>query len=284
MHKKSKKISIIMGVYNPKSKKQITDAVMSIVNQSYDNWELILCDDGSDEKYKETIEEVSKLDNRIRLIKNSINRGLGYSLNKCLEVAEGDYIARMDADDISEEKRLEIEHVFLENHPEYDWVGTNSKLFDEDCIWGDDKVPEKPESNDFLKYSPYIHPTIMFRKKELSEAGGYSTSDLTRRCEDYELFMRLHENGKKGYNIQEPLLLYREDQNTYSKRNMSNRMKEMIVRYQGFRKLGILHPGTFVFVIRPVIGGILPTSFLKYIRGDRRKYHVEFIERQDRTI
>lgn len=282
--RQEKKISVIMGVYNPENREQIVAAIESIIRQSYSNWELIMCDDGSDEVYVDLIREAAKLDSRIRLIRYSQNRGLGYALNTCLEAAEGDYIARMDADDVSEVCRLEKEYDFLENHPEYQWVGTNSNLFDGNGIWGNDKVPETPELKDFLKYSPYIHPTVMFRREVLIEGGRYATSVLAKRCEDYELFMRLHGMGKRGYNIQEPLLNYREDEGTYQRRTLSNRMKESIIRYQGFRKLGILHADTLAYVVRPIVGGMIPSAVIQYYRGNRKKYRVEFTEKQNKAV
>ena len=97
-----------------------------------------------------------------------------------------------------------------------------------------ERMPEVPISEDFLKYSPYIHPSVMFCKKELQQ-NGYRVSKLTRRCEDYELFMRLHSQGFKGYNLQENLFLYREEKESYKKRKIRFRVYEMMIRYQGFK-------------------------------------------------
>ena len=80
--------------------------------------------------------------NRIIRIRNKTNKGLGYSLNQCLSIAKGKYIARMDGDDISEPERFRKQYDFLERHPEYQWVGSNSRLFDEHGVWGADCVPE----------------------------------------------------------------------------------------------------------------------------------------------
>lgn len=275
------KISVIMGIYNPTDKNQLIQAVTSIVCQTFEAWEMIVCDDGSDEEHASMIQNVAGMDSRIRLIRNEKNRGLGYSLNQCLNLAEGAYIARMDSDDCSMPERFEKEYTFLESHKEYQWVGSNSELFDENGVWGIDRMPEVPEAKDFLPYSPFIHPSVMFRKEVLRKAGGYPVSDLTRRCEDYELFMRLHASGKRGYNIQENLLQYREDKNTYKKRTFQSRIDEMRIRRSGFRRLGISASDALPYIIRPLAAGAVSPEFLRLIRQNMRKdYRVRQREQQ----
>ncbi len=99
----------------------------------------------------------------------------------------------------------------METHPEYMWCGSNCKLMDDDGIWGEGVRPENPGTEDYLKYSPYIHPTVMYRASLFKKVAGYAESKKTLRCEDYELFMRLFGLGYKGYNIQKVLLNYRVD-------------------------------------------------------------------------
>lgn len=267
------KISVVMGLYNPKNREHLRQALLSIVHQTMNDWEMILCDDGSDEDCAGTIREAAELDSRIILIKNKKNHGLGYSLNKCIRTARGRYIARMDGDDISMPERFQKEYDFLESNKQYQWIGSNAALFDESGIWGIDRMPETPKAKDFLPYSPYIHPSVMFRKEILQETGGYPTSELTRRCEDYELFMRLHRAGYHGYNLQEPLVQYREDGNTYKKRTLQSRIREMKIRYRGFKQLGILHPDTAAYVIRPLAAGALSPTALEYLRKNVRVEH-----------
>lgn len=264
------KVSVIMGVYNPVSEAGLWQAVDSIRRQTFKEWELILCDDGSDASHSAMIGRLAGMDERIVFLRNEENMGLGYSLNRCLHRAMGKYIARMDDDDISKEERLEKEYTFLERHPQYEWVGSNAELFDAGGTWGTDYVPRFPRAEDFLRYSPYIHPSVMFRRRFLVECGGYQTTELTRRCEDYELFMRLHGQGARGYNIQESLLAYREDETSYRKRTAKTRGREAAVRLDGFRKLGILRPDTFHYVLRPLVAGVVPSAILRYARGIKR--------------
>lgn len=271
MKKEQIEISVIMGVYNPKNKVQFQQAVRSIINQTFQQWEMLIYDDGSDERYIPVIEKTAKLDKRIRLIRNEKNHGLAYGLNECLKQAKGRYIARMDDDDISMPDRLEKLYGFLENHREYQWAGSNSELIDENGVWGIERMQKIPCKEDFLSYSPYIHPSVVFRKKILERLNGYKVAAETMRCEDYELFMRLHEQGYKGYNLQENLLKYREDREGYKKRKYCYRVREVKVRYEGFKKLGILKFRTVPYVVKPLVAGLVSPDFVKYMKKSVRR-------------
>ena len=279
------KISVITGIYNP-DREMLMRAVRSIISQTMEDWEMILCDDGSSPEYREMIREAASLDKRIYCVRNERNRGLAYALNQCIRRARGEYIARMDDDDESRPERFEKQYDFLETHPEYQWTGSNAELFDENGVWGIEKVTEVPQEEDFLKYSPYIHPSVMFRTETLKKKYGYISSGVTRRCEDYELFMRLHLRGYRGYNIQENLLLYREDKKALEKRKMSFRRNEMMIRYRGFKRLGILKPSTIPYVFRPLAGGVIPVTWMKYMHSRREKhgFSEQHIESQDKQI
>ena len=94
-------ISIIMGMYNTKKREYVEKSILSILNQTFRDYELIICDDGSTNDCIKWAKEITKSDKRVIFIENDENRGLAYTLNHCLEVAKGHYIARMDDDDIS---------------------------------------------------------------------------------------------------------------------------------------------------------------------------------------
>ena len=95
------KVSVLMGIYNTRNKTMLEQALNSILNQTYKDFELIICDDGSTNNCLEWAKEICKGDNRVVFLQNKENKGLAYTLNKCLENAKGEYIARMDDDDIS---------------------------------------------------------------------------------------------------------------------------------------------------------------------------------------
>lgn len=257
-------VSVIMGVYNP-NKEKLFGAIDSIIHQTVKNWEMILYDDGSCAECAEMIQQAAEKDPRIIWMRSEENKGLAHALNCCLKLASGTYIARMDDDDLSVPERFEKQIDFLNHHPEYSWVGSNAELFDDSGVWGETTVPEKPDKNDFLRFSPYIHPCVMFRREVFTHNHGYIASKITKRCEDYELFMRLHLRGYQGYNIQENLFQYREDRGAYAKRSFQFRCNEAKIRYRGFKRLGILSAKTLPYVFRPIAGGVVPVSLVSYM-------------------
>lgn len=259
-------ISVIMGVYNQWNEDILREAVSSILNQTFTDFEFIIWDDGSHPSVAKTIQSLSGLDERIKIAGKDKNCGLAYSLNACIGMAQGKYIARMDADDRSLPQRLERQFEFLESHPEYAWCGCNTNLFDQNGIWGIRRMPQVPVLSDYLKFSPYVHPTVMFRAKLFDVNEGYLESEETLRCEDYEIFMRFLECGLQGYNLQEILFCYREDKESYQRRKFGFRVKEAKLRYRNFQKMGILFPLGWLYVLRPIAGGILPSKLISYLK------------------
>lgn len=259
-------ISVIMGVYNQWDRESLQQAVRSILQQTFTEWEFIIYDDGSCPEAAAYIQELKELDSRILLIGREENHGLAFSLNACIDHARGNYIARMDADDIADPERLQIQYSFLEHHPEYAWCGCNTKLFDENGVWGFRRMPEQPEYRDYLKYSPYVHPTVMYRREIFEQGDGYRAGEETLRCEDYEIFMRLRRHGLKGYNIQQFLFSYREDKESFRKRKMKYRINEARLRYRNFKAMKILFPIGWLYVIRPVAAGLLPADAVAWMK------------------
>ncbi len=267
MHEK--KISVIMGIYNQFDDEQLHAAVNSILEQTEGDFEFIIYNDGSTAEVTDSINKLKELDERIIILDAKENNGLAFSLNVCIDKARGKYIARMDADDVSYKDRFRQQVQFLDEHLEYHWCGTNATLFDKDGEWGERNMPESPESKDFLKFSPYIHPSVMYRAELFKEAGKYNVSEETLRCEDYEIFMRFHNQGYRGYNIQEKLFAYREERVSYNKRKIKFRINEAKIRYRNFKELDLLWSKGWLYVIRPLVGIVIPNKLLYKIK--RRK-------------
>lgn len=259
------KISIIMGVYNARDKSMIKKSIYSLLNQSLRDFELIICNDGSTNDTLQWIEEVVAGDKRVKIIHNKKNRGLAYSLNQCMEYADGEYIARMDIDDVCKRYRLEIQSKFLDDHPEYAVVGSCALLFDDNGVWGKRKVKEIPEKDIFLYGPPFIHPTIMCRSNILRSLGGYHVKWYTWRTEDTDLFARLYAAGYKGYNIQQPLIGFREDKASYQRRKFKYAFHGVCLRCLNFYRLE-LYPIGILFVLKPILSWMLPNSLLKLLR------------------
>lgn len=265
------KVSIIMGTYNVNNDNKVKIAIDSIINQTFKDFEFIICDDGSTDGSYEYLMKLVDIDKRIILIKNDINKGLAYTLNRCLNIATGEYIARMDSDDICYPTRLEEQVSFLDNNKQYDIVGCNAELIDDNGVWGELKHIECPQKRDFLFGSRFIHPTIMMKKKSYQLLKGYRVSKETIRGQDYDLFMRAYSLGCKGYNIQRKLYQYREDKNSYRKRTYKNRINESIIRYKGFKQMGLLPKG-YIYVFKPLLVGLIPARILKFTKKIRGNY------------
>lgn len=211
------KVSIIMGVYN--CAHVVGKAIESIQEQSFTDWEFIICDDCSTDATFTVVKEYADLDSRIILIKNNTNSRLAFSLNHCLSIAKGQYIARMDGDDIALPDRLAKQVDFLDKNLAYNVVGGGIILFDEE---GDKRLllnKEVPSVEDMKRRIPFFHPTIMMRKSAYDKLDGYLVSKRTLRGQDLDLWFRFYANGFSGYNLQEPVLKYHDDIGDYAKKS-----------------------------------------------------------------
>lgn len=259
------KVSVIMGVYNCKDFQLLKKSIDSIIVQTFTEWEFIICDDGSTNATLQNLNEAALIDTRIKVISYKQNKGLAYALNQCIKVSRGEYIARQDDDDISEAIRLQEQVEFMNAHPEHAIVGTNARVFDDSGFWGTYTNVESPDKKSFLWNSPFAHPTVMMRRDALLKADCYRVAKETRRCEDYDLFMRMYALGYKGYNIQKMLYQYRIVNDNKKYRPMKYRLDETKVRFIGYKKLGML-PSAWAYVLKPVVIGLIPQCIFKKIR------------------
>jgi glycosyltransferase involved in cell wall biosynthesis len=198
-------ISILMPVKN--TEKYIYDSVQSILSQTYKNFELIIIDDGSTDKTVEIIEGIKG--ERIKLYKRE-SKGLIEQLNFGLQEANGEFIARMDADDIAFPDKLQLQIDFLLQNTDIQVVGTNFCFIDEnDKILMIKKLPEHHRDIEFMMpiIDSVLHSSILTYKNVLFDSGKYSNE--YRYAEDIELFLRLISQGYKMYNLQKPLYKYR---------------------------------------------------------------------------
>ncbi|MHB8170330.1 MAG: glycosyltransferase family 2 protein [Thermincolia bacterium] len=203
MISKNPKVTVLMPVYN--GEKYLGQAIESILAQTFTDLELLIINDGSTDGSKEIIESYE--DSRIRLVNNEGNLKLIATLNKGFELAQGEYIARMDCDDISLPDRLAKQVAFMEAHPQVGVCGTWAHKIDSSGkIVGKLKRPAGNKLEKFLWCpSPIIHPTAIIRNtvfKTLRYDQAY------RDAEDYELWLRVSKVTKL-YNLKEYLLLYR---------------------------------------------------------------------------
>lgn len=263
----SKKISVLMGIYNCSS--TMEQAVASVQNQTYTNWELILCDDGSSDNTYEVAQALAAKDSRIVLLRNDKNLGLNATLNRCLAAATGEYIARMDGDDDCVPERFERQLDLLEHHPEFQITSCPMKLFDETGEWGQTTVPEYPSPEDVVSGTPISHAAVMLRKECMDAVGGYTVNKRMLRVEDVNLWIKLYAAGYRCHNIQEPLYRMRNDQNALNRRKYIYRVNSTYVRLQGCKllRLGLK---SYLKAFIPMINGLVPARLRQAIRKNQR--------------
>jgi glycosyltransferase involved in cell wall biosynthesis len=202
------KVSIVMPVFN--ADKYLKATIESILNQSYENFELILINDGSTDNSETIIRSFT--DNRIKLLNNQGNKGLIYSLNKAFSISEGKYIARMDSDDLAHKDRIKIQVEYLENNIDVGIVSSNAIMFS-------DRYPIIKKSTNYNKDNDaikcellfrnrIIHPSVMLRSSIVKTGFQDIYNPKHLMCEDFGLWQLLI-SKYKFFVIQDNLVRYR---------------------------------------------------------------------------
>ena len=251
-------VSVIMGIYN--CAETLEKAVRCIQNQTYENWELIMCDDCSTDNTYDVACEIARKDSRIIVLRNSLNLTLAPTLNRCIKEVKGKYIARMDGDDTCSPDRFEKELVFLESHPEFALVSCSMSLSNENGVYRTIKHMETPSIKDLIFRSQHCHAACMLRTEALMAVGGYSESNKHRRVEDYELWVRMYKAGYKGYNLQETLYDMYDAESAMKRRSFSNRVNESRVIFKACRAAKSIK---YYRVALPLIKWLVPSSVYK---------------------
>ncbi len=215
-------VSIILPAYN--CEKYISESISSILQQVYDKFELIVINDGSTDNTSSILASIT--DQRIRVLNNAVNKGLIYSLNRAIDESKGEFIARMDADDIAADDRIEKQVHWLLHHPETAAVGTFINIIDENGKekpeW---KLDRETSSHDSIKKvmpkeNCLAHPTMMIRADILKR---YKYSEIQKNIEDYDLWLRMLADGLIIEKIPQPLLQYREHSTSVTSKFLRNK-------------------------------------------------------------
>lgn len=258
------KVSVIMGIYNCGATLQ--EALDSLYAQTFQDFEIILCDDGSTDNTYEVAYKNKQSHPSIILLQNERNLGLNQTLNNCLAVAKGTYIARMDGDDRSLPTRFAQEVQFLDEHPEYAIVSGPMNYFDEKGIFRSGKGRGEVKPLDFVKGSPFCHAPCMVRREAYMKVGGYSVGRRLLRAEDYHLWFKMYAAGFKGYNMTEPIYEMRDDRDAYKRRTWQGRFNNFYVRSIGYRMLKL--PFYYqIYALRPIVVGLLPQSIYRFFHN-----------------
>ncbi len=250
------KVSVLMGIYNCAD--TLAESIESVLNQTHKNIEFILCDDGSSDNTYEVAKSYADKDCRIVLLKNEKNITLGPTLNRCLSVATGQYSARMDGDDLSAPDRFEKQVRFLEEHPQYDVVGTFMQIYGTDKVR---TVPEYPEIDWLARSNPCCHASIMMRTQVYKELNGYSDDPKLARIEDVDLFWRFYLSGHRAANILEPLYIVRENPYTYKRRKAKFSLNVSAYLLRRCKEAG-LKKKNYLYCIKPVLAAVIPKKLM----------------------
>jgi glycosyltransferase EpsE len=250
-------VTVLMSVYN--DEEYLEKSMNSILDQTFSDFEFLIIDDASTDESVSILKSYASNDERIRLVLNEKNKGLSYNLAEGVEMAEASWIARMDADDIACENRLEVQKEYVENHPDVDIVGSYVTDIDEhDQEMEIRKVPVSHEKiSDLIWTCPFIHPTVMFRKEAILEAGSYDRN--LRRRQDYDLWFRCKAANLKFANIPSPILYYRSTFDYYKKNNIKVQFKQFKMGIKGAR-LTNAKPIAYVGITVAFLTGIAPQS------------------------
>jgi glycosyltransferase involved in cell wall biosynthesis len=218
--KKNPAVSVILPVCN--AEKTIERSVSSIINQSFQNWELLLLENGSTDSTPEKCLKLSKSDERIRYYSLE-PKGLVHALNRGILLSKAPLIARMDADDFSLPERLEKQYQFLQNHPETGLI-SGMILFESEMQDAEGYNAYVHQINQWKTYdqicryrfieSPFAHPGVMFRKSLVDLYGLYSTEPVP---EDYELWLRWMNEGVIMDKLDEPILIWNDSPSRLSR-------------------------------------------------------------------
>lgn len=259
-----------MGIYNCAG--TLSEAIDSILNQTYTDWELILCDDGStDDTYAVAKNYQVRWPEKIILIKNDQNMGLNFTLNHCLKYASGQYVARMDGDDISLPQRFEKELAVLEAEPEIAAVSCPMVYFDEIGEFGRGYASNEYPRKEMLVHGPvHCHAPCMVRTDVMHRVGGYTVDKKLLRVEDWHLWLKIYAAGGQGKNLSEPLYMMRDDRNAANRRKFRYRLNEAHMAALAVKTLG-LPKWKYLFVLRPILVGLLPGPLYRYLHKKKMK-------------
>lgn len=261
------RISVLMGIYNCAS--TLAEALDSLYAQTFQDFKIILCDDGSTDNTYEVAKHYADQHDNIILIKNERNMGLNYTLNHCLEYADTEYCARMDGDDISLPTRFEKEIMFLDEHPEYAVVSVPMVYFDDNGDYRTGRGNGEVKAEDFIPGNPCCHAPCMARTAVFKAVGGYSVDSKLLRLEDYHLWFKIFAAGYRLYMLNEPLYKMRDDRNAVARRNWMNRRNEAYVKHIGYKMIG-LPWWTQIYAIVPIIKYLMPNFVYNYFHYRNR--------------
>ncbi len=259
-------VSVVMAVRD--GDRFLEKAVRSILSQSLRNYELIIVDDGSEDRTSEILDRFG--DTRLKIVTQP-GRGLAAALNRGVSLARASLVARMDADDVAMPARLEKQLNFMEANPEVGLLGTATTLIDEEGnVLGNWSAPDSDRriKKALIRANQFAHPTVMFRKTLFEAAGGYTDMPF---AQDYDLWLRMASLCKMA-NLVEPLLLRRETAEQFGSRRESRQIRGAMRARIGAVRRGDYSPLAARHLIKPAVASLMPghvRQFARRVTGQR---------------
>lgn len=265
------RISVLMGIYNCAD--TLKEALDSLYAQTYKDFKIIMCDDGSTDNSLAIARKYSELHDNIIILENEKNMGLNFTLNRCLEHADTELIARMDGDDVSMPDRFQVEIDFLDAHPEYGVVSTPCTYFDENGIFRENIGRGEVKKGHFVRRTPISHAPCMARTEVIKKVGGYSVSDKLLRVEDYHLWFKVYASGVKLYQMPKSKYLVRANMASIKRRTWKNRRNEFYVKCIGYKMIGMPWY-KYIYALEPLILYFVPTPIYRFLNRNKNKLHI----------
>ena len=258
------RISVIMGIYNCAN--TLVEALDSLMAQTYQGFKVILCEDGStDNTYQVAEKYIKQYPGQFVLVGNERNMGLNYTLNRCLDLADTEYVARMDGDDISLPERFEKEITFLDEHPEYAIVSTPMIYFDEQGEFGRGKGGKEPTKEAMAYGPPFCHAPCMVRREAYVAVDGYTVDPRLLRFEDYNLWMKMFDKGYRGYVLEDCLYAMRDDRNAIQRRTLKAAFRGVYAHYLAHKTLKLSYVKLGRYAIVKIGSRLVPNSVYEFV-------------------
>ncbi|PIQ96963.1 MAG: hypothetical protein COV67_06700 [Nitrospinae bacterium CG11_big_fil_rev_8_21_14_0_20_56_8] len=257
------KVSVVISVYNGEA--YLRECVDSILNQTFTDFEFILLNNGSTDGTPEILDAYA--DPRIRVVHQE-NLGIPRALNRGIQLAQGELIARLDADDYSLPGRLERQVRFFDGHPDHVLCGGRHQFLLQGRTlpqWMPFVEEDAGLKRIISRFNPFAHSVVMFRRQTFLEVGGYDED--FKATQDYELWVRLLEKGK-GHNLDEVVSVIRLHDQSSSRKNEGRLWRDTLrTRWRAMKKFGGNPAGLLWFFLRGLLVQALPGAIKQYLRS-----------------
>jgi len=255
------KVTVVMAEYNT-DERYLRQAIQSVLDQTYYNFEFIIVDDGGVNDLVSIVRGFN--DERLKIISNGGNKGFVYSLNNGISHAVGEYIVRMDTDDIIEKDRIAILYDFINKHPQYEVVSSRAMEFSGNIKYGIIGTTGEKKRKDVMRGDTPVHAAAIVKKSAFEDIGGYKENYT--RAEDLVLWCDMLLAGKRLYVLNDVLYFYRVNKADYSKRTLRHRKGEITARLHYYPKLKA-GPIEYMRIVKSIVAGILPTNMIQAYRN-----------------